>query len=84
MRYEGFHLAQTNIARARVPLTEPMMQGFVEQIDYMNDLAERSPGFVWRFKTDEGDATAVRVFDDPLIVFNMSVWESVEALYAYA
>ena len=84
MTYEGFHLAQANIARGRAPLSEPVMKGFVEQLDYMNSVADRSPGFVWRLQTPEGDATAVRVLDDPLIIFNMSVWESVDALYSYA
>lgn len=84
MSHDRFHLAQANIARARAPLTDPVMRGFVEQLDYINSVADRSPGFVWRLKTPEGDATAIRVFDDPLIIFNMSVWESVQALYAYA
>ena len=39
-----------------------------------------SPGYVWRLQTDEGDATAVRAFDDPLMILNLTVWASVEAL----
>src|SRR5262249_38748331 len=27
---------------------------------------------------------AIRVFDDERVLFNMSVWESIEALYSYA
>ena len=47
--------------------------------------ANRSPadGFVWRLQTPDGDSTAIRVFDDPLILFNMSVWQSAEALFEY-
>ncbi|HVF13464.1 MAG TPA: DUF3291 domain-containing protein, partial [Acidimicrobiales bacterium] len=37
-------------------------------------------GFVWRLQTDEGDATSIRAFDDDLLIVNMSVWESAEAL----
>jgi hypothetical protein len=59
------------------------MKGFVDQLDYINSVAERAPGFVWRLQSEEGDATAIRVFDDPLLIVNMSVWESVEALYDY-
>lgn len=77
------HLAQANIARAVAPLTDPVMQGFVELLDYINAVADRAPGFVWRLQTDEGDSTAVRVYDDPRIIVNMSVWESLEALHAY-
>ncbi|QRY78495.1 DUF3291 domain-containing protein [Pseudomonas sp. PDNC002] len=78
-----YHLAQVNIARARAPLDHPLMKGFVDQLDHINALAERSPGFVWRLQTEEGDATSIRVFDDPLIIVNLSVWESVEALKDY-
>jgi len=79
-----FNLAQANIARGHAALDDPIMSGFVEQLEYINSVAERAPGFVWRFQTEEGDATAVRVFGDPLLIFNMSVWESIESLYAYA
>lgn len=46
----------------------------------MNALADRSPGFVWRLRTDGGDATTVRAFDDETLIVNMSVWSSFEAL----
>ena len=78
-----YHLAQVNIAKARAPLDHPLMQGFVDQLEHINALAERSPGFVWRLQTEEGDATSIRVFDDPLIIVNLSLWESVEALKEY-
>ena len=83
MSSENFQIAQANIARARAPLTDPVMRGFVEKLDYINAVADRSPGFVWRLQTDDGDATGIRVFDDPLMILNMSVWESIEDLYEY-
>jgi hypothetical protein len=43
----------------------------------INALADGSPGFVWRFQTPEGDAAAAQ---DPRMLLNISVWESVEAL----
>jgi Domain of unknown function (DUF3291) len=46
----------------------------------VNALADRSPGFVWRLQTEDGDATAVRGFGDDRLIVNMSVWESVGAL----
>ena len=79
----AYHLAQVNIATARAPMDDPLMAGFVERLEPLNALADRSPGFVWRLQTDDGDATAIRVFDNPLILFNLTVWESVEALEAY-
>jgi hypothetical protein len=46
----------------------------------VNALADRSPGFVWRLQTEDGDATAVRGFGDDRLIVNMSVWASVESL----
>ncbi len=64
-------------------IDDDVMAGFVARLDSLNALADASPGFVWRYQTEEGDATEVRVFDDEMILFNMSVWESVEALEEY-
>jgi hypothetical protein len=78
------HLAQVNIGRMRGPLESPTMAGFVARLDEINALADRSPGFVWRLQDDAGNATAIRAYEDDRIVFNLSVWESIEALKAYA
>jgi heme-degrading monooxygenase HmoA len=80
---QRFHLAQINIGRTIEPLDHPALQGFVEQLDHINALAERSPGFVWRLQSDDGDATSIQAFDDPRMLVNMSVWESLEALKEY-
>jgi hypothetical protein len=78
-----FHLAQVNIALPREPLTAPLLADFVAQLEPINALADRSPGFVWRLQTPEGDATGVKAFGDERLIVNMSVWESMEALTAY-
>lgn len=78
------HVAQLNIARLAAPLESPQLKGFVDALDHINGLGDASPGFVWRLQTDEGDATALRPFDDDKILVNMSVWESVEALSQFA
>ena len=74
------HLAQLNIARARWPLEDPQMAEFVDNLERINGLAEQSPGYIWRLQDDSGDATSIQLFDDPQIIVNMSVWESVDAL----
>ena len=74
------HLAQVNIARLRAPLDSPLLTDFVANLEPINALAERSPGFVWRLKDEAGDATGIPYSDDPAMIVNMSVWESVEAL----
>jgi hypothetical protein len=78
-----YQLAQINIARGNAPLDSPVMRDFVELLDTVNALAEATPGFVWRLKTDERDATSVRAYDDPLMIVNMSVWSGIEALREY-
>ena len=76
----GFHLAQINIGHARAPVDDPLMAPFMARLDEINALADRSPGFVWRLQDDSGNATAIPVTDDPLVIVNLSVWESLEAL----
>ena len=78
------HLAQVNIARLLAPIDDPRIVDFVAQLDEINSLAAQSPGFVWRLKSDSGNATDLTFNDDPFIIVNMSVWESIEALRDYA
>lgn len=77
-----FHLAQANVAYALFPTDDPRMADYLARLDEMNSLADQSPGFVWRYLTDSRDASQ-REFDDPLVLFNLSVWASIEALHAY-
>jgi hypothetical protein len=77
------HLAQVNVATLRAPLDGPELAGFVAQLAPINALADASPGFVWRLQTEDGDATAIRPFDDDRIMVNLSVWESFEALRTF-
>src|SRR5690348_6893142 len=81
-----YHLAQVNIARMIAPLSDPLMAGFVAKLDEVNALADASPGFIWRLQTSDGNATALRPYEDDLILFNMSVWTSLETFshYVYA
>ena len=78
-----FHLAQVNVARARGQPDEPVMAEFMAVLPEINALAERSPGFVWRLQTEDGDATAIRPYGDPLILINLSLWRDLDALREY-
>ncbi len=77
-----YHIAQFNLAAQRHPIDHPGMADFVAQLDEINALAEQSPGFVWRLKDDSGNATAMRPAGADMLI-NMSVWESIDALFAY-
>lgn len=80
---EIFQLAQVNIGRARSEMADPVMAGFVARLVEINALAERSPGFLWRLQTEDGDATAVRPYADTRILINLSVWTDLAALRTY-
>ncbi len=83
MMSETRHLAQLNIGRFRYPTDDPRMADFMNNLDLVNAIAERSPGFVWRLKDESGNATNFRPFPDPQMAVNLTVWESVEALERY-
>ena len=79
----AYHLAQINIARMLAPIDDPLMAEFVAQLAPVNALADQSPGFVWRLQSESGDATSIKVYDDDLIIVNLTVWESPEALHEF-
>lgn len=78
------HLATANVAVMRATYGDPLMADFIAELDPINAIADDSPGFVWRFDEDDGNEEAARSFGIKSLLFNMSVWESVEALEAYA
>ena len=80
----GVHVAQVNIATIRAPVGDPLVAEFVDNLDRINAIADAAPGFVWRLQTAEGNATSIHAFPDPMLLVNMSVWESVEALQEFA
>jgi hypothetical protein len=59
------------------------MAEFAANLERINAMAESAPGFVWRLQTDDGDATAIRPFEDENMLVNMSVWRDIESLSAY-
>ena len=83
MTSPSYHIAQVNIARMRAPLDDAIMAGFVALLDEINALADHSPGFVWRLQTESGNATYLRPYDDDRILFNLSVWQSLEQLKGF-
>ena len=78
----SYHLAQANVAYMLAPHDDPRMADYMVRLDEINGLADASPGFVWRYLTDSRDP-GQREFEDPRVLFNMSVWTSIDALHAY-
>ena len=80
----AYHLAQINVGHLIAPIDDPKIAEFVSQLDPINALADCAPGFVWRLQSTSGNATDIAYNDDPFMIVNMSVWESIEALRDYA
>ena len=78
-----YHIAQINVGTTLYPTDDPRLAGFMNRLDDINALADRSAGFVWRLQSESGNATDIDVGGPPLFIINMSVWESVEALYEF-
>ena len=74
-------IAQINVARMIAPFDSSTMKEFRDFIDPINQLAESSPGFLWRY-TNELEDERIH-FPDNYIVVNISVWETVEDLHEF-
>src|SRR3954447_19231763 len=75
-----FHLAQVNISRLLAPIDSELLSDFMAALEPVNALADSAPGFVWRLQTEDGDATAIRVFDDTELIVNLTVWTDLPSL----
>ena len=79
----GQHLAQLNVGRLVAEPGDPRVADFMAALDRVNGLGKRSPGFVWMMEGSGEPGTGnteASIGDDPRHVFNLTVWESVEAL----
>ena len=73
------HVAQVNIARLLEPMDSERLATFVALLDPVNAAAEAAPGFVWRLKEADGNATSIVGFEGDIgvtagVIINMSVW----------
>jgi GNAT superfamily N-acetyltransferase len=83
-RVPPLHLAQVNIGTLRAPIGDELIDDFREALDPVNAAGEGAPGFVWRLQDDSGNATSIQIFDNPMQLLNLTVWESIESLRAFA
>ena len=82
MTVPAMHLAQLNVAHLLAPIDSPPLVDFVARLDEINTLAENSPGYVWRY---DGDPSAgeTGLPGDPDTLYNLSVWEGTDPLFAF-
>ncbi len=77
------HLAQLNIGRLIAPREDPRVEEFMVNIDRVNGLGKRSPGFVWMMEGSGAPCTGNTdnpIADDPKFIANLTVWEDVPSL----
>lgn len=67
------HLAEFNLGILKHDWDDPRVADFVNNIDRVNAIAARSPGFVWRMPDEEMDAGQMGV--DPRMASTLSVWQ---------
>lgn len=80
------HLAQLNIGRLIAPTDDPRVADFMGNLDRINGLGKRMPGFVWIMENENDTAagnTDAKIGGDPLFVSNLTVWEDVKSLETF-
>lgn len=80
------HLAQLNIGRLVAPPGDPRVQGFMGNLDRVNGLAKRMPGFVWMMEGSGAPGTGNTqnaVAGDLQFITNLSVWEDIASLETF-
>ena len=79
----GHHLAELNIGMALDDLDTPTMASFMDALEKVNSIADRSPGFVWRLQDEASNATGPKHLDNQSEIVNLSVWQTSADLEHY-
>ena len=82
----GMHLAELNVGRLLAPTDDPRVAEFMANLDRVNGLGKRMPGFVWMMEGSGEPGTGnteAKIGGDPQYVSNLTVWESVETLETF-
>jgi uncharacterized protein DUF3291 len=79
----GYHLAELNVGRLLAPTDDPRVAEFMDNLDRINGLGKRMPGFVWMMEGSGEPGTGNTenaIGDDPQFVANLTVWEDAASL----
>lgn len=79
----GYHLAQVNVGRLKTETDDPRVAEFMANLDRVNGLGKRMPGFVWMMEGSGEPGTGnteAKIGGDPRFVSNLTVWKDVESL----
>ncbi len=79
-------LAELNIGRLLAPTDDPRVAEFMNNLDRINGLGKRMPGFVWMMEGSGEPGTGntdAKIDGDPQFVSNLTVWEDLESLETF-
>lgn len=82
----GHYLAELNIGRLFAPTDDPRVADFMNNLDRINGLGKRMPGFVWMMEGSGEPGTGnteTGIDGDPQFVSNLSVWEDAPSLETF-
>lgn len=84
----GHHLAELNVGKLLAPVGDPRVAEFIDNIERINNLGTRMPGFVWMLEGSGSPnatpgATEHAIAGDPLYVPNLTVWEDAASLETF-
>lgn len=77
------HLAELNVGRLLAPTDDPRVKDFMDNLDLINGLGKRMPGFVWMMEGSGEPGTGnteTGIDGDAQYVSNLTVWEDVASL----
>ena len=83
---KGMHLAELNVGRLVAAQDDPRVAEFMDNLDRINGLGKRMPGFVWMMEGSGAPGTGntdTAIDGDPRYVPNLSVWEDVASLETF-
>ena len=86
MGQSGHHLAELNIGRLLAPTDDPRVAEFMENLDRINGLGKRMPGFVWMMEGSGAPGTGntdAKIGGDPQFVSNLTVWTDLPSLEGF-
>jgi len=78
------YIAQANYAQWHESVPQSDVDDFMLAASDIHQIAANSPGYVWRYTDDFDSSCLAKLFGVPRIVFNMSVWKTIEDLKVFS
>lgn len=83
---DNHHLAELNMGRLLAEPGDPRVQDFMDNLDRINGLGKRMPGFVWMMEGSGEPGTGNTenaIGGDPQVVANLTVWEDIPSFETF-